>query len=60
MIPAFFLERTQRILYQINDLVENGRILKIKDFFGQPAFHQGHLVYKNYAGLYNAEAKIRI
>jgi len=26
MIPAFSLERTQRILYQINDLVENGKI----------------------------------
>jgi predicted metal-dependent RNase len=28
MIPAFSLERTQRILYQINDLVENGKIPK--------------------------------
>ena len=33
MIPAFSLERTQRILYQINDLVENGKIPKIRIFW---------------------------
>ena len=57
MIPAFSLERTQRILYQINDLVENGRIPKIKIFLDSPLSIKATGVYKNYAGLYNAEAK---
>ena len=57
MIPAFSLERTQRILYQINDLVENGRIPKIKIFLDSPLSIKATEVYKNYANLYNAEAK---
>lgn len=57
MIPAFSLERTQRILYQINDLVENGRIPKIKIFLDSPLSIKATEVYKNYASLYNAEAK---
>ena len=57
MIPAFSLERTQRILYQINDLVENGRIPKIKIFLDSPLSIKATEVYKNYSGLYNVEAK---
>lgn len=57
MIPAFSLERTQRILYQINDLVENGKIPKIKIFLDSPLSIKATEVYKNYSGLYNAEAK---
>ena len=57
MIPAFSLERTQRILYQINDLVENGKIPKIKIFLDSPLSIKATEVYKNYANLYNAEAK---
>ena len=57
MIPAFSLERTQRILYQINDLVENGRIPKIKIFLDSPLSIKATEVYKNYSNLYNAEAK---
>ena len=57
MIPAFSLERTQRILYQINDLVENGRIPKIKIFLDSPLSIKATGIYKNYANLYNAEAK---
>lgn len=60
MIPAFSLERTQRILYQINDLVENGRIPKIKIFLDSPLSIKATEVYKNYSGLYNAEAKSSI
>ena len=57
MIPAFSLERTQRILYQINDLVENGKIPKIKIFLDSPLSIKATDVYKNYTNLYNAEAK---
>src|SRR3989344_688541 len=57
MIPAFSLERTQRILYQINDLVENGRIPKIKIFLDSPLSIKATDVYKKYINLYNTEAK---
>ncbi|KKU06569.1 MAG: hypothetical protein UX11_C0033G0003 [Candidatus Collierbacteria bacterium GW2011_GWC2_45_40] len=57
MIPAFSLERTQRILYQINDLVENGRIPKIKIFLDSPLSIKATEVYKKYINLYNTEAK---
>lgn len=57
MIPAFSLERTQRILYQINDLVENGKIPKIKIFLDSPLSIKATEIYKNYANLYNAEAR---
>ena len=57
MIPAFSLERTQRILYQINDLVENGKIPKIRIFLDSPLSIKATKVYKNYSNLYNADAK---
>jgi len=57
MIPAFSLERTQRILYQINDLVENGKIPKIKIFLDSPLSIKATDVYKKYTNLYNTEAK---
>lgn len=36
MIPAFAMERTQELLYELNDLVENGRIPKIPVFLDSP------------------------
>lgn len=57
MIPAFSLERTQRILYQINNLVENGRIPKIKIFLDSPLSIKATSIYKNYFNLYNNEAR---
>ncbi len=60
MIPAFSLERTQRILYQINDLVENGKIPKIRIFLDSPLSIKATKVYKNYSNLYNADAKSSI
>lgn len=60
MIPAFSLERTQRILYQINDLAENGKIPKIRIFLDSPLSIKATKVYKNYSNLYNADAKSSI
>ena len=57
MIPAFSLERTQRILYQINNLVENGRIPRIKIFLDSPLSIQATAVYKKYLNYYNDEAR---
>lgn len=57
MIPAFSLERTQRILYQINDLVENGKIPKVAIFLDSPLSIKATRVYKNYLDLYDPEAR---
>ena len=42
MIPAFALERTQELLYELNDVIEHGRIPRIPLSF--PLEHQ--LVFK--------------
>ncbi|RJQ31312.1 MBL fold metallo-hydrolase [Candidatus Parcubacteria bacterium] len=57
MIPAFSLERTQRILYQINNLVENGRIPRLPIYLDSPLSIKATAVYKNYLNLYNDEAR---
>lgn len=60
MIPAFSLERTQRILFKINDLVENGRIPKIKIFLDSPLSIQATAVYKSHLSFYNSEARNQV
>lgn len=57
MIPAFSLERTQRVLFQINNLVENGRIPKVPIFLDSPLSIQATRIYKNYSDYYNSKAK---
>lgn len=57
MMPAFSLERTQRILFQINNLVENGRIPKVPIFLDSPLSIQATEIYKKYSDYYNSEAK---
>lgn len=57
MIPAFSLERTQKVLFQINNLVENGRIPKVAIFLDSPLSIQATRIYKNYSDYYNNEAK---
>jgi len=36
MIPSFSLERTQELLYELNDFVENGRVPKIDVYLDSP------------------------
>lgn len=57
MIPAFSLERTQKLLFEINDLVEHGRIPKVPIFLDSPLAIQATEVYKQYERYYNEEAK---
>ncbi|NOY35651.1 MAG: MBL fold metallo-hydrolase [bacterium] len=57
MIPAFSLERTQKLLFQINDLVEHGRIPRAPIFLDSPLAIKATNVYKKYQRYYNENAK---
>jgi len=48
MIPAFAMERTQELLFEINDLVENGRIPRTPVFVDSPLAIKLTTVYKKY------------
>ncbi|MEK7114539.1 MAG: MBL fold metallo-hydrolase, partial [Patescibacteria group bacterium] len=49
MIPAFAMERTQELLYELNELVENGRIPKMPIFVDSPLAIKLTSVYKKYS-----------
>ncbi len=46
MIPAFAIERTQELLYELNSLVENSRIPKVPIFVDSPMAIEALSVYK--------------
>jgi len=56
MIPAFALERTQELLYELNELVENNRIPKVSVFVDSPLAIHSIEVYKKYERYYDKEA----
>ncbi len=56
MIPAFANERTQEILFEINELVENGRVPKVPFFIDSPLAAKITEIYKKYTRFYNQEA----
>jgi len=49
LLPAFAMERTQELLYDINELAENGRIPKIPVYVDSPLAIALTAVYKKYA-----------
>lgn len=49
MIPAFSLERTQKLLYEINYLVENKKIPEVPVFLDSPLAIKLTSVYKKYS-----------
>jgi metallo-beta-lactamase family protein len=57
MIPAFSIERTQEILFELNDLVEHSRIPKVPVFVDSPLAIGAVDIYKKYEDYYNREAK---
>lgn len=57
MIPAFSLERTQKLLFEINNLVEHGRIPKVPIFLDSPLAIKATNVYKKHQNYYNDVAK---
>lgn len=57
MIPAFAMERTQDLLYQLNDLVENGRIPRTPVYLDSPLAIKLTTVYQKYNSYFNDEAR---
>lgn len=57
MIPAFAMERTQELLYELNDLVEHGRVPAVPIFIDSPLAIKVTEVYKKYEDYYNKEAR---
>jgi len=56
MIPAFATERTQELLYELNELVEHDRIPKLPVFIDSPLAIKITEVYKRYSSFYDEEA----
>jgi len=60
MIPAFSLERTQELLFELNDLVEHGRIPRVPVFIDSPLAINATTVYRNYSAYFNKDAQALI
>ena len=56
MIPAFAIERTQEILYELNELAENRRIPRVPVFLDSPLSIEATAIYKRYSQYYNESA----
>ena len=48
MIPAFAMERTQKLLFEINELIENGRVPSVPVFLDSPLAIKVTDIYKKY------------
>lgn len=60
MLPAFSLERTQELLFEINDLMESGRVPRVPIFLDSPLAIKATAVYKKYESYFNREAHEKI
>ncbi|MBI2098828.1 MBL fold metallo-hydrolase [Candidatus Uhrbacteria bacterium] len=56
MIPIFALERTQELLFELNELIENKRVPPMPVFIDSPLAINATEVYKKYPGYFNKEA----
>ncbi len=57
MIPAFSLERTQEILFEIENMVEHSRIPLVPVFLDSPLAIKVTAVYKKYSNYFNTKAR---
>jgi metallo-beta-lactamase family protein len=57
LIPAFSLERTQELLFEMNDLVEHERIPEVPVFLDSPLAIKATAVYKKYESYFNTDAQ---
>lgn len=49
MVPAFAMERTQEMIFELNELIENGRIPKVPVFIDSPLAIKLTAVYQKYS-----------
>lgn len=57
LIPSFALERTQELLFELNELVEGKKIPRIPVFIDGPLSIEATAIYKKYQNFFNAEAR---
>jgi metallo-beta-lactamase family protein len=55
LIPAFAIERTQELLFELNELVENNRIPRVPIYVDSPLAIESVSVYKRNERYYNKE-----
>ena len=60
MIPAFSLERTQQLLFDLNELVENSKIPIVSIFLDSPLAIKITEIYKKYTSFFNDSARAMI
>ena len=60
IMPMFSLERTQEILFEINDLVENKRVPEMPIYLDSPLGIKLTTVYRNYPDYLNSAAQALI
>lgn len=56
MIPAFAIERTQELLFELNNMVEHHSIPAVPVFLDSPLAIKATVIYKKYPEYYNKEA----
>lgn len=56
MIPSFALERTQELLFELNNLVESGSIPRVRMFIDSPLAIKATAVYQKYSDYFNSDA----
>ena len=60
VIPTFAIDRTQVLLYELNDLVEKGRIPKVPVFVDSPMAIKATEIYKENESLFNDSVRAQI
>ena len=53
IIPTFAIERTQELIYEMNELIEHGHLFRVPVFLDSPLAIKLTKVYKNYERYFN-------
>ena len=57
LIPAFAMERTQKLLFEINELIENGRIPRVPVYLDSPLAIKITGIYQKYISYFDKETQ---
>jgi metallo-beta-lactamase family protein len=60
VIPAFSLERTQVILYEINELIENNKLPRVPVYMDSPLASKVTAIYRSHVDVFNDKIKKQI